>query len=59
MHDMQPTSESEVAFAREHEKIVPNASDHVSIKCVPNVSMPYLKLLQNLSYIYSSWFICL
>jgi len=56
---MQPTSESEVAFAREHEKIVPNASDHVSIKCVPNVSVPYLKLLQNLSYIYSSWFICL
>ncbi|XP_066309183.1 uncharacterized protein [Miscanthus floridulus] len=26
-----PTSESEVAFAREHEKIVPNASDHDNI----------------------------
>jgi hypothetical protein len=51
---MQPTSESEVAFSREHEKTVPHASEHVSIKCVPNIFMPYLKVLQNLSYIYSS-----
>ena len=31
---MQPTSESEVAFSREHKKTVPNASQHVSIICV-------------------------
>lgn len=51
---MRPTSESEVAFHREHEKTVPNASEHVSIKCVANIFMPYVKVFENLSYMYSS-----
>ena len=60
MHDMQPTSESEVAFSREHKKTVPNASEHVSIICVAYSCQSIIKsiflCIQVSSYVYRNNF---